>query len=132
MTSKKIVIAICTPSTVVSRSLLMSLIMTFMLDPAKLQMNWASARGMSALRNALAGGTDFLGVETEVVGERAHLLKRQPRLLESLRASQCADVPERADGERSLRATEPIGRGARIVAVDKAVGDQLLIHGAQC
>jgi hypothetical protein len=33
----------------------MSLIMTFMFDPAKLQMNWAKASGTSALRNALDG-----------------------------------------------------------------------------
>jgi hypothetical protein len=33
----------------------MSLIMTFMFDPAKLQMNWARASGTSALRNALDG-----------------------------------------------------------------------------
>ena len=39
--------AICTPCTVVSRSSLMSLIMTFMFEPAKLQMNWASASGTS-------------------------------------------------------------------------------------
>src|SRR3954469_22201072 len=51
MTSRKIVIAVCTPCTVVSRSSLMSLIMTFMLDPAKLQMNWARARGTSTRRN---------------------------------------------------------------------------------
>jgi hypothetical protein len=31
----------------------MSLIITFMLEPAKLQMNWARARGTSALRKAL-------------------------------------------------------------------------------
>jgi hypothetical protein len=55
MTNKKSVIAICTPSTVVSRSLLMSLIMTFMLEPAKLQMNCASARGRSTLRRAPDG-----------------------------------------------------------------------------
>ena len=48
-------IAICTPCTVVFRSLLMSLIITFMFEPAKLQMNWARARGTSALRNALDG-----------------------------------------------------------------------------
>ena len=48
-------IATCTPCTVVSRSSLMSLIITFMLEPAKLQMNWASASGMSTLRNALDG-----------------------------------------------------------------------------
>ena len=41
----------CTPWTVVSRSWLMSLIMTFMFEPAKLQMNWASASGISILRN---------------------------------------------------------------------------------
>ena len=39
--------AICTPWTVVSRSVLMSLIITFMLEPAKLQMNWARASGTS-------------------------------------------------------------------------------------
>ncbi len=55
MTSRKTVIAICTPCTVVFRSLLMSLIITFMFEPAKLQMNWASARGTSALRKALGG-----------------------------------------------------------------------------
>jgi hypothetical protein len=39
MTSRKMVMAVCTPFTVVFRSLLMSLIITFMFDPAKLQMN---------------------------------------------------------------------------------------------
>src|SRR5215212_8154741 len=43
-----------TPYTVVSRSLLMSLIITFMLEPAKLQMNWARARGTSILRGETA------------------------------------------------------------------------------
>ena len=50
MTSRNSVIAVCTPWTVVSRSVLMSLIITFMLEPAKLQMNWARARGTSSLR----------------------------------------------------------------------------------
>src|SRR5829696_5298527 len=50
MTNKNSVIAVCTPWTVVSRSVLMSLIITFMLEPAKLQMNWARARGTSSLR----------------------------------------------------------------------------------
>ena len=43
-------IATCTPCTVVSRSSLMSLIITFMFEPAKLQMNCASARGARNLR----------------------------------------------------------------------------------
>ena len=45
MVSKNRVIVVCTPFTVVSRSSLMSVIITFMFEPAKLQMNWASARG---------------------------------------------------------------------------------------
>jgi hypothetical protein len=39
MTKRKSVMATCTPWTVVSRSSLMSLIITFMFEPAKLQMN---------------------------------------------------------------------------------------------
>ena len=39
ITSRKTVIAVWTPWTVVSRSSLMSLIITFMFEPAKLQMN---------------------------------------------------------------------------------------------
>lgn len=39
MTKRKSVMTICTPWTVVSRSSLMSLIITFMFEPAKLQMN---------------------------------------------------------------------------------------------
>ena len=54
MTSKKIVIAVCTPCTVVSRSSLMSLIITFMFEPAKLQMNCASASGARKRRREMA------------------------------------------------------------------------------
>ena len=46
---------VCTPWTVVSRSSLMSVIITFMFEPAKLQMNWASASGTSILRSAPDG-----------------------------------------------------------------------------
>ena len=45
MISRNNVIAVCTPLTVVSRSSLMSVIITFMFEPAKLQMNCASASG---------------------------------------------------------------------------------------
>src|SRR4029450_5391518 len=55
MTNRNIVIVICTPCTVVFRSSLMSLIMTFMLEPAKLQMNCASASGTSARRRFTTG-----------------------------------------------------------------------------
>ena len=50
MISRNSVIAACTPCTVVSRSSLMSLIITFMFEPAKLQMNCASASGARNLR----------------------------------------------------------------------------------
>ena len=43
-------IAVWTPFTVVSRSSLMSVIITFMFEPAKLQMNCASASGRINLR----------------------------------------------------------------------------------
>src|SRR5215203_10118 len=52
MISRNDVIASCTPWTFVSRSSLMSLIITFMFEPAKLQMNCASASGSKNLRRA--------------------------------------------------------------------------------
>jgi hypothetical protein len=55
MTKRNTVIAVCTPFTVVSRSSLMSLIITFMFEPAKLQMNCASASGISICRRAFDG-----------------------------------------------------------------------------
>ena len=53
MISRNSVIAVCTPCTVVSRSLLMSVIITFMFEPAKLQMNCASASGRINLRGEI-------------------------------------------------------------------------------
>jgi hypothetical protein len=53
ITSRNAVIASWMPCTVVCRSLLMSLIITFMLEPAKLQMNCARASGTKVLRRAL-------------------------------------------------------------------------------
>src|SRR5690606_37897233 len=55
MTSRNSVMATCTPWTVVSRSRLMSLIITFMFEPAKLQMNCARASGTSTRRTVVAG-----------------------------------------------------------------------------
>src|SRR4029453_2984517 len=53
--SRNRVIAVWTPFTVVSRSSLMSLIITFMFEPAKLQMNWASASGRRNLAREKPG-----------------------------------------------------------------------------
>jgi hypothetical protein len=60
MISKNNVIAVCTPLTVVFRSSLMSVIITFMFEPAKLQMNCASASGRISLR-ADASGRSTVG-----------------------------------------------------------------------
>ena len=57
MISKR-VIAAGTPVTVVSRSCVMSLIITFMFEPAKLQMNWASASGARKRRRDTTGSLD--------------------------------------------------------------------------
>src|SRR6266487_2834847 len=79
ITSRKIVIATCTPCTVVSKSVLMSLIITFMFEPAKLQMNWARASGTSTLRNALDGRPAAPPSATctlLAVGSRPHLCPR--------------------------------------------------------
>src|SRR2546423_11152601 len=51
MMSRNSVIVVCTPLTSVCRSRLMSLIITFMFEPAKLQMNWARASGARILRD---------------------------------------------------------------------------------
>src|SRR4051794_27863923 len=55
MIRRKSVIAVCTPLTLVFRSSLMSLIITFMFEPAKLQMNCASASGRRSLRADASG-----------------------------------------------------------------------------
>src|SRR3954462_12916143 len=54
MINRNRVIAAWTPCTVVSRSSVMSLIITFMFEPAKLQMNCASASGARKLRREIA------------------------------------------------------------------------------
>jgi hypothetical protein len=80
------VMAAWMPWTVVSRSRLMSLIMTFMLEPAKLQMNCASASGTSTCRNALDGRPVVLASAT------SHLL---PRNQDATATAGYAEVSDR-------------------------------------
>ena len=56
--SRNRVITVCTPFTSVFRSLLMSAIITFMFEPAKLQMNWARASGAISLRALRSASPD--------------------------------------------------------------------------
>ena len=67
---------IWTPWTSVCRSWLMSLIMTFMFEPAKLQMNWASASGTSIFRSDEAGTSRAAPL---VMSMRSSLLPASPR-----------------------------------------------------
>ena len=65
MITRKSVIVVCTPFTSVCRSWLMSLIITFMFEPAKLQMNWASASGA---RKARGEPTHFAVAAPSLIG----------------------------------------------------------------
>jgi hypothetical protein len=57
----------------------------------------------------LAGGSDFFGVEAEVVGVGEHLVERETRVVEAAGAGERFDVPEAADREGALVAAEPVG-----------------------
>ena len=63
-------VQICTPWTAVSRSWLISVIITFMFEPAKLQMNWAKASGINILRNAGAIVSCWAGLSTDAPSTR--------------------------------------------------------------
>src|SRR5215217_7517488 len=84
MISRNSVIASWTPWTVVSRSSLMSLIITFMFEPAKLQMNWARASGARNLRREAA----------EPAGPRSSVTGRL-RLGDRARGEDQSEVAER-------------------------------------
>src|SRR4051812_3765356 len=95
MTSRKMVMAVWTPCTLVCRSALMSLIITFMFEPAKLQMNWARASGTSTLRRAAEGRVDV-----SATAGRAFSHDRRPsRVIEPL-VEVDGGVDQRQVGER--------------------------------
>src|SRR5947209_3774806 len=102
MQSRNRVIAVWTPWIVVSRSLLMLLIATFMFEPAKLATNFVSASGARIFRGDTAapdaGGCPPKAVPTVVTRAR-------------LRA-QFGRWPPRASAERRGSAM-PTGRAAR-------------------
>src|SRR5829696_962093 len=75
----------------------MSLIITFMFEPAKLQMNWARASGMSTLRNA---GSDRPAMSaTRVRAEH----RRASRVVQALvKADGGVDQGEMGEGLREV------------------------------
>src|SRR3954469_7934303 len=104
MISRNNVIAVCTPLTVVSRSSLMSLIITFMFEPAKLQMNCARASGRISRRadraglgaNARSTDTDASVTGLSATGARADAT--QTRLAQPLQPGFGDRVTGRARG----------------------------------
>ena len=100
MTSRNSVIAICTPWTVVSRSVLMSLIITFMFEPAKLQMNWASASGRRTARASLQGR--IASMPSAIA--RSSFERTEGRLQAVVRTSSAVMPCSRV----ALRATSPV------------------------
>src|SRR5215217_1485300 len=96
MISRKSVIAVWMPFTVVSRSSLMSLIITFMFEPAKLQMNCARASGMSTVRSA----ADSRSLDERRVVELVVELDR--RVDEGQMRERLGEVAELLTGEADL------------------------------
>ena len=64
----------------------------------------------------------------DVVGVGEHLLERGAARRRAGRRGSARRRRRSAQRERALRAAQAVGRGLRVVAVDQAVGDQLLVH----
>src|SRR5215208_4878713 len=58
--------------------------------------------GLGEVAQRLAAGSDFLGVEPEVVRVAQHLLEDQPGFFEPASSRQGLDEPERAQAERAF------------------------------
>src|SRR4051812_16163441 len=83
--------------------------------------------GLREVAQRLAGRTDLLGVEPEVVGVAEHLLEDEAGIFEPSGARQGLDEPERAKVEGALLAHEAVGGLLDVVAEDEAVGDQPVV-----
>src|SRR3712207_1311507 len=59
-------------------------------------------KGLREVAQGLAGGTNLLGVEPEVVGVGEHLLQGETRLIETAGLGQAFDEPEGAHVEAAL------------------------------
>src|SRR6478752_10390359 len=125
MTSRKIVMATWMPWTVVFRSLLMSLIITFMFEPAKLQMNCASARGTSTRRSTFDGRPptatgSAMAYPSRRGGPAQRLVEADRRIDERQVGERLREVADLLAGQGDL-----LGVQARVVAV----GEHLLESG---
>src|SRR3954447_14953214 len=108
ITSRKSVIVACTPVTVVFRSSVMSLIITFMFEPAKLQMNCASASGARKARRDAT--EDPAGVLTGVILARTR--RGVPRPVWVMLGRPALGVVVAPGGQRTWIVAEPIARAA--------------------
>ena len=85
--------------------------------------------GLGEIAEALAAGTGFLSVQSQVVGVSQHLLEHEAGLVEPPRiapagAGEGLDEPESAHVERALVSAQPVGELLVVVAIDEAVGHQ--------
>src|SRR3954471_6012073 len=138
MISRNNVIAVCTPLTVVSRSSLMSLIITFMFEPAKLQMNCARASGRISRRADRAGlGANVRSTDTDAsvtglsaTGARADAT--QTRLAQPLQPGFGDRVTGRARGGVSGDRRQEVRALQRVqVRVERSLDGRRSRHVAQ-
>src|SRR5215207_1985508 len=116
ITRRNIVIVVCTPLTVVFRSSLMSLIITFMFDPAKLQMNWARASGISTLLRPSAGRP----VSSATVRRSCSQDRRPLRVVQPFVEAD-GGVDQREVGERLGEVADPLAGGVDLLGIEAEV-----------
>src|SRR5579885_872576 len=86
-------------------------------------------KGLGKVTESLAGRTDLLGVEADMVAIREQFLQQQTRLIELADHSQVLDEPETARTKGSFPAGEAIvGRPLRIVAAHQCPSGEFLLN----
>src|SRR5919107_4323943 len=85
------------------------------------------------ITQGLAGGSDLLGVQAEVVGVGEQLLKSEAGVVETACTGQAFDEPKGADVEGALEGTFEGIRGGilDVVATDEGVVGQLLFYAGE-
>src|SRR6266540_1732377 len=96
----------------------MSLIITFMFEPAKLQMNWASASGRRILRNE-PGVLPTLTVSA-TAGRICSQDRRPPRVVQPL-VDADRGVDQREVGERLREVADLLAGGVDLLGIEAEV-----------
>ncbi len=78
----------------------------------------------------LAGRSDLLGIQADVVGVGEHLLEHQPSLGHPARAGERFDVPERAQVERAFVSVQTVAAVGGVTAY-QTVADEVLTDAVE-